>query len=36
MAGYVTGKGLIIIDADKKKINSATEEIDPAYQGEIA
>jgi hypothetical protein len=29
-------KGLLIIDADKKKINSATDEIDPAYQGDVA
>ena len=35
-AGYVTGKGLIIIDSDKKKFNMATDEIDPAHQGEIA
>jgi hypothetical protein len=32
----VTGKGLIIIDGDKKNFNSANDEIDPAFNGEIA
>jgi hypothetical protein len=30
-ASYVTGKGLIIIDSDKKKFNMVIDEIDPAF-----